>query len=163
MSTASSKAEYFSRITAKSDVIHDKNNNEYVRVTIESKQAVTRFNPFTQETEVVPSMSRVTNVNAWKSGVDAPWNHLFDMPVGSPIIGQPFRVNVMPYEIDGNTFTHATLMVPDTENSNTWAKSLATMLRWDGRELAGDITVPVSVVESTDEEVTETKKAKLDV
>jgi hypothetical protein len=72
-------------------------------------------------------------------------------------------VDVEPYEIDGNEYNRATIFVPDTIDSPTWAKSMDTMLRWDNFTLAGEFALPIDVVEATGEKVTETKKAKLDV
>jgi len=161
------KTQYYSTIVAKGDVQQDKNNNDYCTVSIESKAAVTRFNPFTKEDEVVPAQTRIMNVNAWAGGVDAPWNHTFNMNVGDPVIGQPLRVDCEPYEIDGRTYRHATLMVPDTMDQPTWPKSVARMMRWDSIEPAGDIVLPISVVESTGEKEAVTTKAdkaaKLDI
>ena len=46
------KSQFFSSIVKKTEVQQDKNNNDYCTVSIESKLAVTRFNPFTKEEQM---------------------------------------------------------------------------------------------------------------
>ncbi len=162
MPTASQN-EWFAAITDRSDTKTDIKGHEYATITITAQQAVTRFNPITSTEEVVVSKSKTFVVNSWKDGVDSPWNHLFPMAIGAPVMGQPMRCDVQPYDIKGKSYTSATLFVPDFEGSATWAKSLATMMRWDGYKPGGEMVLPVSIVETTGEEATVTKGATLDV
>jgi hypothetical protein len=78
------------------------------------------------------------------------------MPVGTPVLGTQVKLDVKPYEIEDKTFTTATILVPDTEDSPTWARSMDTVLRWDKFVPAGSFVPPINVIEETaTEEVTE--------
>jgi len=88
------------------------------------------------------------------------------MPVGNPVIGTPVKIDVEPYEIDGAEYTTATVFVPDTMNSLTWNRSFDNILRWDNFTLAGNVVLPIDVVEETAEVVmskAKVAKTKLDV
>lgn len=151
------KTEYFSEIVNVSEDKTDKSGNTYRTIKIQATPAVTRTNPFTKQEEVCPGTARVFTVNAWQTGVDSPWNHIYSMPEGTPVLGTQVKLDVQPYEIDGNTFTTATVLVPDTEDSPTWSRSLDTVLRWDNFTPAGSFTPPIDVIEETaTEEVEET-------
>ena len=155
--------EYFCKINDRSENKEDRSGNTYATFRIQAVAAVTRQNPLSGETEICASAGRTFTVNSWQDGVDSPWNHIFNNKTGQPVIGTPMTVDVEPYEIDGNEYTRATVFVPDTIDSPTWAKSFDTVLRWDNYTLAGEFALPIDVVEATGEVVTESKKAKLDV
>jgi hypothetical protein len=157
----SQNTQYFSQIVERSENKEDRGGNTYATFRIKTAAAVERFNPLTQQTEILANAGRSFTVNAWQSGVDAPWNHIFDLKEGQPVLGTPLTLDVEPYEIDGNEHTRATVYVPDTMDSPTWAKSLDTVLRWDNYTPAGEIALPINVVEATGEKVTE--EVKLDV
>lgn len=160
---STNNTQYFCKVQERSENKEDRSGHTYATFRINAIAAVTRDNPLTGETETCAGTARTFTVNAWQNGVDSPWNHIFDLKEGQPVIGTPIRVDVEPYEIDGNEYNTATLFVPDTIDSPTWAKSLDTMLRWDNFTLAGEFVLPVDVVEATGEKVTETTKAKLDI
>lgn len=151
------KTEYFSEIVNVSEDKTDKSGNTYRTIRVQATPAVTRINPFTKQEEVCPGTSRTFTVNSWQDGVDSPWNHVFNMPEGTPVLATQVKLDVQPYEIDGNTFTTATILVPDTEDSPTWGRSLDTVLRWDNFTPAGSFVPPIDVIEeTTTEEVEET-------
>lgn len=152
--------EYFCKITERSEDKKDRSGNTYATFRINAVAAVTRRNPLTGEEETCASAGRTFTVNSWMSGVDSPWNHIFAQKEGQPVIGTPMTIDVQPYEIDGNEYNRATVFVPDTPDSSTWAKSFDTVLRWDNFTLAGEFALPIDVVEATGEKVTEKSKAK---
>jgi len=148
--------EYFSEVVEVSNDKQDKSGNTYRTIRVQATPAVSRTNPFTKQEEVCPGTSRTFTVNSWQGGVDSPWNHIFNMPAGTPVLGTQVKLDVQPYEIDGKTFTTATILVPDTEDSPTWTRSLDTVLRWDNFTPAGSFVPPINVIEETaTEEVTE--------
>lgn len=148
--------EYFSEVVEVSDDKQDKSGNTYRTIRVQATPAVSRTNPFTKQEEVCPGTSRTFTVNSWQGGVDSPWNHIFNMPPGTPVLGTQVKLDVKPYEIDEKTFTTATILVPDTEDSPTWTRSLDTVLRWDNFTPAGSFVPPINVIEETaTEEVTE--------
>jgi hypothetical protein len=157
--------EYFCKITERSENKEDRSGNTYATFRINAVAAVTRMNPLTGEQETCAGAGRTFTVNAWQGGVDSPWNHIFDQKAGQPVIGTPMTVDVDPYEIDGNEYNRATIFVPDTQDSPTWAKSFDTVLRWDNFTLAGEFALPIDVIEETGEKVTKkaTKAAELDI
>lgn len=157
--------DYFCKIAERSENKQDRSGNTYATFRINAVAAVTRENPLTGETETCAGAGRTFTVNSWETGVDSPWNHIFGQKEGQPVIGTPMTVDVMPYEIDGNEYTRATVFVPDTVDSPTWAKSFDQVLRWDNFTLAGEFALPIDVVEATGEVVTEKAKnsAKLDI
>ena len=159
----SSNKEYFCKINERSENKTDRSGNTYATIRIQAVPAVTRHNPLTGEDEVCVGAARTFTVNAWQDGVDSPWNHIFNSPVGSAVIGTPVKLDVEPYEIDGMEYTTATVFVPDTMDSQTWGRSFDTILRWDDFTPAGSLVLPIDVVEETAEPVTDRKKAKLDV
>ncbi len=159
----SSNKEYFCQITERSDNKTDRSGNTYATIRVQAVPAVTRHNPLTGKDEVCAGAARTFTVNSWRDGVDSPWNHIFDNAVGSAVIGTPVKIDVEPYEIDGQEKTTATVFVPDTMDSQTWDRTFDTILRWDDFTLAGTMILPIDVVEETAEPVTSKSKAKLDV
>tara|TARA_R100001463_G_scaffold16470_1_gene42711 strand:- start:1301 stop:1792 length:492 start_codon:yes stop_codon:yes gene_type:complete len=159
-----SNTQYFCNVTAISDNKEDRSGNPYRTVSLSAVQVVTRHNPITGQDETMAAGSaKTTNVNAWGSGVDSPWNHLFNAKVADPVLATPIQCDVEPYEIDGNEYTRATFWVPDAMDSSTWAQSLNRVVRWDNRTLAGEIILPIDVVEATGEVIETKTKATLDV
>lgn len=160
----SSKTEYFSRVVEVSEDKKDRSGNSYRTIRIECTPAVQRQNPFTKEMETCPGVARVFTINSWQEGVDSPWNHIYNMPVGTPVLGTQVKLDVEPYEIDERTYTTATILVPDTEDSPSWGRSLDRMLRWDDFTPAGSFVPPINVIEETvTEESTEEEEVTLDI
>ena len=122
----------------------DKSGRNFKTITLNCTTFSQMVHPVTGATVNALGASSTQTLNAWESGVDSPYNHLYNAPVGTPVVGTLVTREVEPYQIEdniaGNTLlrdvSSYTCFVPAEETSANFESNVKNAFRWNGHPVA---------------------------
>lgn len=122
----------------------DKSGRNFKTVTLNCTTFAQMTHPVTGATVNALGDSTTQTLNAWESGVDSPYNHLYSAPVGTAIVGTVASRSVEPYVIEdsiaGNvvqrTVDTYSCFVPASEDAPNFESTVKQAFRWNGHPVA---------------------------
>lgn len=146
----------FNEITAVRSNI-DKSGNNFNTFTVTCTTFNTMVHPVTGATVNALGSASTQTLNAWQTGVDSPYNHLFNATPGTAIVGNLETRDVEPYQIEDTIAGQTTLrtvntytcFVAEDVNSPRYESAVRNAFRWNGHNLLGDEAV-ATTTESTE-------------
>jgi hypothetical protein len=125
----------------------DKAGRNFKTITLNCTTFAQMVHPITGATVNALGESSTQTLNAWESGVDSPYNHLFNAAQGTAVVGTLVNRNVEPYQIEDNIagnivlrdVTSYTCFVPSTPESNNFESAIRNAFRWNGHTLATEV------------------------
>lgn len=122
----------------------DKSGRNFKTVTLNCTTFAEMTHPVTGAKVQALGDSSVQTLNAWQSGVDSPYNHLYNAPIGTAIVGTVVSRDVDPYVIEdsiaGNvierTVSTYSCFVPASEDSRNFESTVKQAFRWNGHPVA---------------------------
>ena len=148
----------FNEITAVRNS-QDKSGNNFNTLTVNCTTFNTMVHPVTGATVNALGSSTTQTLNAWDNGsVESPYNHLFNAPVGTAIVGNLETRDVESYFIEdnvaGNTVSREvstyTCFVAEDVNSPRYESAVRNAFRWNGHPLAGTTVAASTTAASTE-------------
>ena len=138
----------------------DKSGNAYNTLSVTCTTFNTMVHPVTGATVNALGSSSTQTLNAWQAGVESPYNHLFNAPVGTAIVGNLETREVEPYQIEDNIAGQTTLrtvntytcFVAEDVNSPRYETAVRNAFRWNGHPLAGSTVTATVTTPSTEAE-----------
>ena len=137
----------FNEITSVREGI-DKSGRNFKTITLTCTTFNTMVHPVTGATVNALGNSTTQTLNAWQEGVDSPYNHLFNAPVGTAVVGSLATRDVETYQIEDNIAGNAllrdvntyTCFVPASEDDSNFESSVRNAFRWNGHPVADTVT-----------------------
>jgi len=122
----------------------DKSGRNFKTISLTCTTFSQMTHPVTGATVNALGNSTTQTLNAWESGVDSPYNHFYNAPQGSAVVGTLVTREVEPYQIEdsvaGNTLLRDvstyTCFVPADENNANFESEVRNCFRWNGHTLA---------------------------
>lgn len=126
----------------------DKSGRNFKTITLNCTTFSQMVHPVTGATVNALGNSTTQTLNAWESGVDSPYNHLFNAPVGTAVVGTLVTREVEPYQIEDNIAGQAllrevstyTCFVPANEGDANFESAVKNAFRWNGHPVADSVT-----------------------
>ena len=126
----------------------DKSGRNFKTVTLTCTTFAQMTHPVTGATVNALGDSTVQTLNAWESGVDSPYNHLFNAPVGTAVVGSVVSRTVEPYVIEDNiagniverTVDTYSCFVPASPDAANFESAVKQAFRWNGHPVATEET-----------------------
>lgn len=122
----------------------DKSGRDFKTITLTCTTFSQMTHPITGATVNALGNSTTQTLNAWSSGVDSPYNHLYNASAGTAVVGTLVTRDVEPYQIEdsvaGNVLLRDvstyTCFVPAEESSANYESAVRNAFRWNGHPLA---------------------------
>jgi hypothetical protein len=122
----------------------DKSGRNFKTISLTCTTFTQMTHPVTGATVNALGNSTTQTLNAWESGVDSPYNHFYNAPQGSAVVGTLVTREVEPYQIEdtiaGNVLLRDvstyTCFVPAEESSANFESEVRNCFRWNGHTLA---------------------------
>lgn len=122
----------------------DKSGRNFKTISLTCTTFNQMVHPITGATVNALGNSTTQTLNAWESGVDSPYNHLYNASEGTAVVGTLVTRDVEPYQIedsiagqtllrDVNTYT---CFVPADNSSANFESEVRNAFRWNGHQLA---------------------------
>jgi hypothetical protein len=132
----------------------DKSGNEFKTLTLSCTTFNTLVHPVTGATVNALGSSTNQTLNAWSTGVDSPYNHLFNATVGTAVVGNLETREVEAYQIEDNiagqttmrTVNTYTCFVAEDPTSARYEQAVRNAFRWNGHNLATE-DAPAATIE----------------
>lgn len=126
----------------------DKSGRNFKTITLTCTTFSQMTHPVTGATVNALGNSTTQTLNAWESGVDSPYNHLFNAPVGTAVVGSLVTREVEPYQIEDNIAGQAllrdvstyTCFVPADESAANFESKVRDAFRWNGHSLVETVS-----------------------
>lgn len=118
----------------------DKSGRNFKTITLTCTTFSQMVHPVTGATVNALGNSTVQTLNAWESGVDSPYNHLYNAGEGTAVVGTLVSRDVEPYTIEDNIAGNITLrdvntytcFVPATADDANFESAVRNAFRWNG-------------------------------
>ena len=122
----------------------DKSGRNFKTITLTCTTFAQMVHPVTGATVNALGESSTQTLNAWESGVDSPYNHLYNAAPNTAVVGTLVTREVEPYQIEDNIAGNVllrdvntyTCFVPSTVDNANFESAVRNAFRWNGHPLA---------------------------
>jgi hypothetical protein len=122
----------------------DKSGRNFKTITLTCTTFSQMTHPITGATVNALGNSTTQTLNAWESGVDSPYNHLYNAGAGTAVVGTLVSREVEPYQIEDSVAGNVLLrdvntyscFVPADESAANFESAVKSAFRWNGHPLA---------------------------
>lgn len=121
----------------------DKAGRNFKTITLTCTTFTQMVHPVTGATVNALGNSTTQTLNAWESGVDSPYNHLYNANEGTAVVGTLVTRDVEAYQIEDNVAGNLmlrdvntyTCFVPSTPDAANFESAVRSAFRWNGHTL----------------------------